>query len=84
MINLWRIGQGPRPDLLEKELKQKKSVQQDPRQAGGSEQPEKKKKLKVQHKDRAAMIIALFQLVMPWIIGGILIFLLVIFLVTRI
>mgnify|MGYP000871436611 CR=1 FL=1 len=90
MFNLLRLGQGPRPDLLEKEYQEKASLSQpdksskpekEKQKAPSDEKPEKN--LKIQHKDIVAMIIALFQVLLPWIIGGILIYFLFIFFLTK-
>ena len=87
MFNILKLGQGPRPDLLEEELR-KKAAKLDAEEKAAAEaaqnpQPEKEPDASFDHKDRWAIIIALFQLLLPWIGGGILIYFLVIWFVTR-
>ncbi len=87
MFNILKLGQGPRPDLLEEELR-KKAAKLDAEEKAAAEaaqnpQPEKQPEASFDSKDRWAIIIALFQLLLPWIGAGILIYFLVIWLVTR-
>ena len=92
MIDLLNLGQGPRPDVLEREMKAEASTQ-----LHGSTHSMQKRAKKVKNaavsadddtqpdkKDIAAMIFAMFQLVLPWIalFGGI--FFIVVLLITRI
>lgn len=87
MFNILKLGQGPRPDLLEEELR-KKAAKLDAEEKAAAEatenpQPEKQPEVSFDSKDRWAIIIALFQLLLPWIGAGILIYFLVIWFVTR-
>ena len=92
MFNLLRLGQGPRPDLLEKELKQDMNLKAAKQKCENQEAARKNSKFKrtkqnnldLQHKDIVAIILALFQLLLPWIAGGILIYFLVILAITKI
>jgi hypothetical protein len=90
MIDLLHLGQGPRPDLLEKELQQEERIRQAealeessegepdhslPSAEGeSSKSRETKERTRFEKKDAAAIIIALFQLVLPWLLLGIGIF----------
>lgn len=87
MFNILKLGQGPRPDLLEEELR-KKAAKLDAEEKATAEaaqnpRPEKEPEASFDRKDRWAIIIALFQLLLPWIGAGILIYFLVIWFVTR-
>lgn len=87
MFNILKLGQGPRPDLLEEELR-KKAAKLDAEEKAAAEdaqntQPEKEPEASFDRKDRWAIIIAMFQLLLPWIGAGILIYFLVIWFVTR-
>jgi hypothetical protein len=91
MIDFFHLGQGPRPDLLEKELNMRVAIQKrvsadtaKPLEKTSVHSPKDKTVIKADHKDVAAMILALFQVLLPWIVGGIAIFFLVIFLITKI
>lgn len=92
MINLLKLGQGPRPDLLEEEIKCNREreikEQEQWNQDGLTEQSQKKEKGKIhtdlKGKDVLAMIIALFQLILPWLVAGILIYFLFILFITKI
>lgn len=87
MFNILKWGQGPRPDLLAENLAREKAISEKfSKETSDGNKPKtgKKAKAEVEHKDRLAMIIALFQLLAPWIGGGILIFFLAVFLMTRI
>lgn len=92
MFNLLRLGQGPRPDLLEKELKQNMNLKAEKQKCEDKDtarkRPKSKRKtrdnLDLHHKDIAAIILALFQLLLPWIAGIILIYFVVILLITKI
>lgn len=66
------MGQGPRPDLLSREWEHPVKT---PSPYGKDE------KAPVPWKDRAAMILALFELILPWIAaGGLALFLLLVLL----
>ena len=87
MFNILRLGQGPRPDLLEEDLR-KNAAKLDAEEKAAAEaaenpQLEKQPEASFDSKDRWAIIIALFQLLLPWIGAGILIYFLVIWFVTR-
>ncbi len=101
MTDPFHLGQGPRPDLLEQELKlraeqreaeEKGHTALPPKEKESSEdketketkKPETEEKPEYSWKDRLAMIIAMFQLVFPWIGLAILIYFLFTFLITRI
>lgn len=91
MINLLRLGQGPRPDLLVEDMEQEKRIHKAAvvraKEKDNSFDEKKQKvdeRLEVEHKDVAAMIIALFQLLLPWLAAGIAIYFLFVFLITRI
>jgi hypothetical protein len=90
MIDFLHLGQGPRPDLLEQDLRKEAEIRElsDDGDAPQDDESGKtggngKKRLEFDHKDVAAMIIALFQLVLPWIAAGIGIYFLFVFLLTR-
>lgn len=80
MKDFFKLGQGPRPDLLEKDLQDKLRKEE---KASHEPKTEKDKNLKPDTKDGLAMILALFQLLLPWILGGIALYFLVVFLLTR-
>lgn len=81
MKNLFNLGQGPRPDLLEKDLREKLRKEE---QASLEKETEKdKNRLKPDKKDGLAMVLALFQLLLPWIVGGVALYFIVVFLLTR-
>ena len=89
MFDISRLGQGPRPDLLVKDLEDRAK-----REKAEAEEAEKEKKDKweVLFMKKAilsmilavAMILALAELVFPWIAGGIAIYFAVVFLISRI
>lgn len=101
MTDPFHLGQGPRPDLLEQELKlrakqkeaeekrraaltQKEKESSEGIKTKETEKPETEEKPEYSWKDRLAMIIAMFQLVFPWIGLAILIYFVFTFLITRI
>ena len=99
MIDLIHLGQGPRPDLLEKELRREAKIRESAGKDGTSDgnavenlthedcadgKPAKKKKrTEFEGKDAAAIIIALFQLLLPWLAAGVGIFFLAVLLISK-
>ena len=87
MFNILKLGQGPRPDLLEKQLREKAEKQAADEKAAAeaarSPQPPQEPDAAYDRKDRWALVIAMFQVLLPWIGAGILIYFLVIWLATR-
>ena len=82
MMNFLKWGQGPRPDLLLEELERRQNGQEQPGRKPESG-PKKPKADDIHSKDRLAMVIAMLELLLPWIAGGVLIFFLFLFLLTR-
>lgn len=81
MNRFFRLGQGPRPDLLEEDLLRKCKSGEDSRK--NPEDGERKDRVQPDRKDGIAMILALFQLLLPWVLGGLLLYFAVVFLLTR-
>lgn len=83
MNHFLQWGQGPRPDLLQEDLlrkhKNEERFRKDPEDA-----EHKNRNLKPDRKDGVALILALFQLLLPWILGGLLLFFVAVFLLARI
>ncbi|OCN01028.1 hypothetical protein A7X67_01590 [Clostridium sp. W14A] len=91
-VNFLKLGQGPRPDLLEEELRQEEKRKAGQKEQQNRSEPAEKSAGKgtgenrpdFEGKDILAMIIAMFQLILPWIAIGILAYFLLMFLITRI
>lgn len=81
MNHFLKWGQGPRPDLLEEDL-----LHQYKREKASRKNPEdgERKDLEPDKKDGIAMVLALLELLLPWILGGLFLSFLIVFLLTRI
>lgn len=89
MFDISRLGQGPRPDLLQQQLaerlaaekrnaEEEKAAKQDPAEA------KRQADSKPDAKDAFALMLAMVQLLLPWAAAAIGIFFLVVFLVSKI
>lgn len=89
MFDLSRLGQGPRPDLLVQDLeerakREKEAADEAERAKNDPEFAARREASKPERKDILAMIVALAELVFPWIAGGIAIYFAAVFLLSRI
>lgn len=88
MIDFSRIGQGPRPDLLQQELEERLADEKKEAEEAeaAKKDPAAAKRAadsKPEAKDAFALMLAMIELLLPWAAAAIAVFFLVTFLISR-
>jgi hypothetical protein len=88
MFDISRLGQGPRPDLLQKDLeerlaREKKEEEEAELAKKDPVAAKKRAESKPEPKDAMAMMLAMVELLLPWVCVAVGVYFLAVFLISK-